>query len=203
MAQTREGAIIVAAQRTGVTVEFYLEQLATGLKWCWRCRVWRGANTFRHDRSRWDGLNAACQVCSKQPKQQRLVLEDANAYCRRRYATDPAFRHRVIERSRSRKRKIAPLPYEAIEVLLELTDGLCLYCDNPAESWDHMVPVSKGGETVPGNVFPCCLSCNSRKRDNHVYDFIDRYGIAITDRLMEALASALSWGQLTDEDHGR
>lgn len=34
-----------------------------------------------------------------------------------------------------------------------------------ATTWDHFIPVTKGGETVPGNMLPCCASCNSRKRN--------------------------------------
>lgn len=57
------------------------------------------------------------------------------------------------------------MPAVAREMISELFEGECAYCDNPAATWDHFVPVSRGGQTIPGNMLPACGSCNSRKKD--------------------------------------
>lgn len=41
----------------------------------------------------------------------------------------------------------------------------CQYCAAPAESIDHVMPRSKGGEHVWENVVAACRPCNTRKRD--------------------------------------
>jgi 5-methylcytosine-specific restriction endonuclease McrA len=41
----------------------------------------------------------------------------------------------------------------------------CQYCAAPAESIDHVVPRSKGGEHAWENVVAACRPCNTRKRD--------------------------------------
>ena len=41
----------------------------------------------------------------------------------------------------------------------------CQYCNGPAESIDHVIPRSKGGEHVWENVVAACRPCNVRKRD--------------------------------------
>jgi 5-methylcytosine-specific restriction endonuclease McrA len=41
----------------------------------------------------------------------------------------------------------------------------CQYCGGPAESIDHVVPRSRGGEHAWDNVVAACRSCNVRKRD--------------------------------------
>lgn len=41
----------------------------------------------------------------------------------------------------------------------------CQYCSRPAESIDHVVPRSRGGEHAWDNVVACCRRCNARKRD--------------------------------------
>ena len=41
----------------------------------------------------------------------------------------------------------------------------CQYCAAPAESIDHVIPRSKGGEHVWENVVAACRPCNTRKRD--------------------------------------
>jgi 5-methylcytosine-specific restriction endonuclease McrA len=41
----------------------------------------------------------------------------------------------------------------------------CQYCMAPAESIDHVVPRSRGGEHVWENVVAACRRCNASKRD--------------------------------------
>lgn len=41
----------------------------------------------------------------------------------------------------------------------------CQYCGGRAESIDHVVPRSRGGEHVWENVVAACRSCNATKRD--------------------------------------
>lgn len=65
MAQTPEGALLLASQKAGVTVDEYKQQLALGNKWCWRCRLWKSNLSFGKDASRFDGLASACFDCRK------------------------------------------------------------------------------------------------------------------------------------------
>lgn len=41
----------------------------------------------------------------------------------------------------------------------------CQYCGAPAESLDHVMPRSKGGDHSWENVVACCRPCNIRKGD--------------------------------------
>ena len=41
----------------------------------------------------------------------------------------------------------------------------CQYCQASAESIDHVIPRSRGGEHVWDNVVACCRRCNARKGD--------------------------------------
>lgn len=56
----------------------------------------------------------------------------------------------------------------------EANGGLsCLYCRQaPATRWDHLHPVSRGGDTVPGNLVPACGSCDDSKQDRDVEDWL-------------------------------
>ena len=49
-----------------------------------------------------------------------------------------------------------------------IADGMCYYCRRRvgirALSMDHIVPLSRGGRGVRGNVVPACKDCNSRKQ---------------------------------------
>jgi 5-methylcytosine-specific restriction endonuclease McrA len=45
----------------------------------------------------------------------------------------------------------------------------CYYCQQPLTkatmTMDHVVPLSQGGYSKPGNIVPACKPCNTRKRD--------------------------------------
>lgn len=51
-----------AARRLGISLEEYRDRRAQGLKWCTRCKEWRASVEFARDRTRTDGLKAACRV---------------------------------------------------------------------------------------------------------------------------------------------
>lgn len=64
--------------------------------------------------------------------------------------------------NRSRRRGVPYTP-EALEWLESLVDPECTYCGQPADSIDHIVPVSKGGTGDRDNLTPACMTCNRRK----------------------------------------
>lgn len=196
MAQTRDGATKIAARRLRMSVADYLAQLAAGLKHCWRCHAWKAVDQFCRDRSRGDGRSARCAACRRKPKQLRLIRPTPAERDRVRYATDAGYRLERREHTRSRKHGVQKLTADDIGTILEGTDGLCLYCDRPHATLDHIVAVSRGGSTRRSNLGPACVSCNSRKRDMDVHDFIDKYDIPLTRRLEQALDLAVSVGDL-------
>jgi len=49
-------------------------------------------------------------------------------------------------------------------------DGTCQYCGNRAESIDHVIPRSRGGEHVWENVVAACRRCNTAKRDRYLHE---------------------------------
>jgi 5-methylcytosine-specific restriction endonuclease McrA len=59
-------------------------------------------------------------------------------------------------------RRRAPLNRRAV---FARDGGRCQYCAGPAESIDHVVPRSRGGEHTWENVVAACRPCNTRKRD--------------------------------------
>lgn len=46
--------------------------------------------------------------------------------------------------------------------------GRCYWCDRPTPAaeltMDHIIPVSRGGQSVRSNVVPACKTCNTRKK---------------------------------------
>lgn len=59
---------------------------------------------------------------------------------------------------------------QALKVLGQGPDGdlICVYCDGPAETWDHLVALVQAGEMsgyghTLSNLVPACRDCNSRR----------------------------------------
>ena len=49
-------------------------------------------------------------------------------------------------------------------------DHSCQYCGHAAESIDHVVPRSRGGDHTWENVVAACRPCNVRKRDRMLHE---------------------------------
>lgn len=72
-------------------------------------------------------------------------------------------RYRTNGPTRSRN-----IPRSIRAAVWEKTGGFCYWCNramNPFSDFtcDHVVPLSKGGETSIENLVPCCHGCNGRK----------------------------------------
>jgi hypothetical protein len=68
---------------------------------------------------------------------------------------------------------------EAIRILGQDPDSdlLCVYCGEPAQTWDHLRGLVKSGSwsgfghTI-ANLVPCCDKCNSQKRNRDWLEFL-------------------------------
>jgi len=54
---------------------------------------------------------------------------------------------------------------------------ICMYCDRPAETWDHIMAIVKDGKFSGyghqiGNLLPCCKECNSKKGNRSWSEFL-------------------------------
>jgi len=65
MAQTKEGAIKVAAKKANLTVIEYVEHITNGLKKCSACQQWKKIENFCKDNSRHDNKAVSCNQCRK------------------------------------------------------------------------------------------------------------------------------------------
>jgi 5-methylcytosine-specific restriction endonuclease McrA len=50
----------------------------------------------------------------------------------------------------------------------KIREGVCYYCRQKVGSknltMDHVIPLSRGGKSLKGNIVPCCKECNNRKK---------------------------------------
>ncbi len=86
MAQTKAGALKIAAKKAGLTLQEYINKLNNNYKKCGVCEAWLEKTYFNKDLSRHDKLNSKCKECSKaiwrfaaiNRKNKRQPIVDAN-----------------------------------------------------------------------------------------------------------------------------
>jgi len=50
----------------------------------------------------------------------------------------------------------------------KIGEGVCYYCRQKVGvknlTMDHVIPLSRGGKSLKGNIVPCCKECNNKKK---------------------------------------
>jgi 5-methylcytosine-specific restriction endonuclease McrA len=149
----------------GPSIPIRRDKAQRGLAWCSVCREWK-PKTSTH--------SGKCRPCS-------------NAWMRQHYRNSESFRMARRQHAASRKRGLSPIPVDAQVMILEDFGGQCAYCNSKASSWDHVVPVSRGGLTEPYNIVPACFSCNSSKGSKNVWDWLRDTGRKPKEQLVDRL----------------
>lgn len=137
---------------TGIGLLERRRQEEHGMFWCRRCSRWLAQLRFP---KRYDGL---CK------KHQTL-------YNKEYYHSNP---QPIIRRNNARQRNVDPVPIVGGKYLLDQFSNECAYCNAEPDTWDHVIPVCRGGQTEPGNIVPACRSCNSAKGKKDIYEWLKR-----------------------------
>ena len=83
--------------------------------------------------------------------------------------TTPGFVFPMIERTLKECFTVRQFGLEEIAKVREFFGAEqpeCAFCGSPeVKRWDHLLPISKGGDTVLGNMVPACAQCDDSKQD--------------------------------------
>lgn len=52
-----------------------------------------------------------------------------------------------------------------------LYNGSCIYCGEPSQTIEHIVPLSRNGSHGIGNLAPCCSRCNNSKNNKFITEW--------------------------------
>lgn len=90
---------------------------------------------------------------------------------------------------------------DELYLLDSYTCQYCGQCKSPLELRpDHVVPVSKGGQHSFDNIVTACVSCNAKKHDLDVDDFIKRYEITPLERVSKIIRTLKDKDKDKDKD---
>lgn len=149
----------ISAAKTGVPLlsKRRPSRIANGVEVfrCSRCRRFYPRGGFYRNKRTLLGLTSQCRKChtavsilSRDPERARTASR----------------RHEAQRRARKAGARCDITPY-ALSVLESLWGSACLKCGSTKNlQWDHIVPLSKGGEHSVANHQRLCRKCNERKQ---------------------------------------
>lgn len=91
------------------------------------------------------------------------------------------------------RKKLTNIGYctsDDLKKIIKHFDYKCAYCGNKYSSWDHIIPVSRGGTNFSWNLIPSCKSCNSKKCAKTVEDFL-KSNLNISNRAKKYILKAI------------
>lgn len=115
---------------------------------------------FRAPRGTWLLLCGICRANAVvRDEWVRRYTEPSARLARRRAGEKAARNRRRAEKAATQGvRSLGRAVYQAIAA-----EAVCVYCGDPADSADHVVPLARGGRERPNNLVPACRPCNSAK----------------------------------------
>ena len=149
------GVLKIAANRIGISEKEYRREIASGRKWCWRCKKFHLRTDFISDRTRGDGLSSCC-------KQSR------NAWYRKKYKPRPnpkPGRRFVLARDGDKRQSRRRINYLVeIGLLPKPGDISCVDCGHVGagrrHEYDHFLGYSIEHQE---HVQAVCTPCHHRR----------------------------------------
>jgi 5-methylcytosine-specific restriction endonuclease McrA len=129
--------------------------------------------------------NRGCRLChlSRSVTQRKLHPEQLRAYREkwarenidlvRRLALEWRKKNRLYDSLRGSLRRavyrVADIDPSSFDDLISYYGSQCVYCGDMMTGFDHLHPLSRGGEHTIENLAPACRSCNSAKKDRSIW----------------------------------
>lgn len=153
--------------RLGKVVYPVIERDGVPGKCCRLCSEWKPLARFAKHPDTSGGVRNDCTTCTGRwayANHREAQIKQVRAYQKRH-----PDRHRIHKQAGNRRRhgqKMAGRGVSASEwrSVLKIHGGLCAYCKSAkADTMDHVMPLSRGGQHDIGNILPACKACNFEK----------------------------------------
>lgn len=136
-------------------------------KVCSECHEWRPLARFARHRECVGGVRGICTTCEGRVAHARYRVRRVAAV--RRYQAAHADKHRLRKSAGEHRRRGrlligAGVAASDLAALRDLFNGHCAYCMSAeATTFDHVVPLARGGLHQIDNLLPACRPCNMTK----------------------------------------
>lgn len=107
-------------------------------------------------------------------KEWRVKNPERSKFLMERWRSNNVQQRRLLNRSYQARKNNAngKSTQQQLEDRILYYGTRCVYCSGDFECLDHAVPLANGGTNWPSNIYPACISCNSRKRNKSLHSFL-------------------------------
>lgn len=114
-------------------------------------------------------LLTMCLQCAGDIASPRVHYKFCSKRCGHKYNGNYDTIEQILNRKNRRRERAAAggLSKAAWDTILLQHDYRCVYCSDPYQEQDHILPISLGGKHEPVNVVPACSWCNRHKSGKH------------------------------------
>lgn len=155
------------------------------MKKCKTCTQIKPYTEFWTDNKAKDKHRTSCIVCDKSRKKRwrKQNTEHIRRYNNQWREDNPNKRRSEWMKARARSYGIFEQDWDQIDEVYEywksqeIDSTKCYFCQEelpPNFHIDHAVPYNRGGTNDKSNLFPCCPSCNTAKKNMTVEEYINR-----------------------------
>lgn len=142
-------------------------RLANPEKSCERERKWSANNLERKKATSNAWYAANCDKVRERTRARRLANPEKFSDYNRVYRATHLAQHRERNRPSAHRRRaliskdvIEPITAKQLAAILS---DPCIYCGDPSEHIDHVIPLSRGGDHSLDNLVASCAKCNLSK----------------------------------------
>jgi 5-methylcytosine-specific restriction endonuclease McrA len=138
-----------------------------------KCSEVKSLSEFNRDSKSKDGRQVYCRECQSRSDREYRVSPKGRAV-------------RCLRNTREKRRQAEALLRHEIkdtltshQIAMVQAEDRCLYCGHPVEfgkmTVDHVRTFRNGGTNTYDNLLPCCGTCNSKKGDKPILEFLREY----------------------------
>ncbi len=175
--------------RLGKVIYPIIERDGIPGKFCSKCSAWKSLDEYGKKPDCSGGVRNICGDCewqnnkarqARSPESRAKAVANVRRYQKNNPEKAAATRFAGKKRRYERMMEGAGVSGEQLTELRALWGGLCAYCAAEATSFDHVVPIARGGQHAFENLVPACKPCNFSKHAKLLDEW--RPGIDLTPR---------------------
>ena len=149
------------------------------MKTCSRCKVDKPLDMFYKNKACKDGYDYLCKICNYASNKKHRSKKSGKKYYAelqvayrqsekyQEWLVSPngiAVQRRKKYRRRTLEKHAGDISTETVVILDQIFGNECIYCGSTHDiTYDHVIPLSRGGSSNITNIVKACRSCNSGK----------------------------------------
>lgn len=143
-------------------------------KACVECLEWKPLERFARHETCAGGRRNICTTCAGQQAYANNpeTCKRSVRYWQKNHPEQYKLIKRAGDRRRHGRKVKGKVSTKQLRALIKQYHGWCVYCFDDADTIDHVIPLSRGGEHTIENLRPACSRCNFAKHTKTAMEWL-------------------------------